>query len=233
MHKENEGVYHQEYTKVHTISDQFIVYETGVSDENYGYTTYIVIESADNAYFFTVLPAMTPRMEEITPVVLGSMPMIIAVVFLLVLLSSRYFSGKIVHPIIRLANFAKSVRLGSAGFEANFTLKSKDEIGDLAKNILNLTDALCTIVLNIRAKSEALNVETNQIEHISDTVYQVMREVNNAVQEMGVSCTAQTEDANQANNNVISMGEMIIDNTTQMKELHKLSGTMKTDGEMR
>ncbi len=108
-------------------------------------------------------------------------------------------------------------------------LKRKDEIGDLAKNILNLTDALCTIVLNIRAKSEALNVETNQIEHISDTVYQVMREVNNAVQEMGVSCTAQTEDANQANNNVISMGEMIIDNTTQMKELHKLSGTMKTD----
>ncbi len=71
-------------------------------------------------------------------------------------------------------------------------LKRKDEIGDLAKNILNLTDALCTIVLNIRAKSEALNVETNQIEHISDTVYQVMREVNNAVQEMGVSCTAQT-----------------------------------------
>ncbi len=53
--------------------------------------------------------------------------------------------------------------------------------------------------------------------------------MNNAVQEMGVSCTAQTEDANQANNNVISMGEMIIDNTTQMKELHKLSGTMKTD----
>ncbi len=164
MHKENEGVYHQEYTKVHTISDQFIVYETGVSDENYGYTTYIVIESADNAYFFTVLPAMTPRMEEITPVVLGSMPMIIAVVFLLVLLSSRYFSGKIVHPIIRLANFAKSVRLGSAGFEANFTLKSKDEIGDLANALQLLYQKLEQNYQELAQKNQHLEEENTRQE---------------------------------------------------------------------
>jgi len=164
MHKENEGVYHQEYTKVHTISDQFIVYETGVSDENYGYTTYIVIESADNAYFFTVLPAMTPRMEEITPVVLGSMPMIIAVVFLLVLLSSRYFSGKIVHPIIRLANFAKSVRLGSAGFEANFTLKSKDEIGDLANALQELYQKLEQNYQELAQKNQHLEEENTRQE---------------------------------------------------------------------
>lgn len=163
-HKENEGIYHQEYSKIHTISDQFIVYETGVSDENYGYTTYIVIESADNAYFFTVLPAMTPRMEEITPVVLGSMPMIIAVVFLLVLLSSRYFSGKIVHPIIRLANFAKSVRLGGAGFEANFTLKSKDEIGDLANALQELYQKLEQNYQELAQKNQHLEEENTRQE---------------------------------------------------------------------
>lgn len=164
IQKKDDSIYRQEYAKIHTISDQFIVYETGVSDENYGYTTYIVIESTDNAYFFTVLPAMTPRMEEITPVVLGSMPMIIAVVFLLVLLSSRYFSGKIVHPIIRLANFAKSVRLGGAGFETNFTLKSKDEIGDLANALQELYQKLEQNYQELAQKNQHLEEENTRQE---------------------------------------------------------------------
>ncbi len=106
-------------------------------------------------------------------------------------------------------------------------VKRKDEIGDLAKNIMNLTDALSTIVLNIRSKSNALNTETNHIECISNDVYQVMREVNNAVQEMGASCTAQSEDVNQANTNVAYMGDMIKDNTAQITQLHDISGAMK------
>ena len=55
-----------------------------------------------------------------------------------------------------------------------------------------------------------------------------MKEVNNATQEMGTSCTTQAEDANQANSNVACMGDMIIENTTQITELHEISGTMKT-----
>ncbi|MDE7183626.1 MAG: methyl-accepting chemotaxis protein, partial [Lachnospiraceae bacterium] len=98
-------------------------------------------------------------------------------------------------------------------------LKRKDEIGDLAKNILNLTGALRTIVLNIRAKSESLSEDTNEIERISDNVYQVMKEVNNATQEMGTSCTTQAEDANQASTNVNSMGGMIEENTSQITHL--------------
>lgn len=163
-HKENEGVYRQEYSKIRAVSNQFIVFETGVSDENYGYTTYIVIESADNAYFFTVLPAMTPRMEEITPVVLGSMPMIIAVVFLLVLLSSRYFSGKIVHPIIRLANFTKNIRLGCTEFKADFVLKSNDEIGDLANALQELYQKLEQNYQELEQKNQCLKEENTRQE---------------------------------------------------------------------
>lgn len=107
-------------------------------------------------------------------------------------------------------------------------MNRKDEIGDLAKNILRLTDALRTIVLNIRAKSEALGEDTSHIEQISDNVYQVMREVNSATQEMGTSCTKQVEDANQANTNVTNMGGMIEENTSQITHLHGISGIMKS-----
>ena len=37
---------------------------------------------------------MTPQMNEITPVVLSSLPMLMAVVFLIVLIASRMFSRR-------------------------------------------------------------------------------------------------------------------------------------------
>lgn len=159
----------------------------------------------------------------------GQFLLIILCMLLFVTVIAYFLVNRIVSALKRNMELLDSISHGILQVEVHPNLlKRKDEIGDLAKNIVNLTDALRTIVLNIRAKSEALGVETSQIEHISDNVYQVMREVNNAAQEMGVSCTTQTEDANQANSNVTSMGEMIVDNTTQITELHKLSGTMKT-----
>lgn len=159
----------------------------------------------------------------------GQFLLIILCMLLFVTVIAYFLVNRIVSALKRNMELLDCISHGILQVEVHPNLlKRKDEIGDLAKNIVNLTDALRTIVLNIRAKSEALGVETNQIEHISDNVYQVMREVNNAAQEMGVSCTTQTEDANQANSNVTSMGEMIVDNTTQITELHKLSGTMKT-----
>lgn len=159
----------------------------------------------------------------------GQFLLIILCMLLFVTVIAYFLVNRIVSALKRNMELLDSISHGILQVEVHPNLlKRKDEIGDLAKNIVNLTDALRTIVLNIRAKSEALGAETNQIEHISDNVYQVMREVNNAAQEMGVSCTTQTEDANQANSNVTSMGEMIVDNTTQITELHKLSGTMKT-----
>ena len=157
--------------------------------------------------------------------------------FLLIILCMLLFVTVIAYTLVSriVAALKKNMELldcissGNLQIEVQPALvRRKDEIGDLAKNILNLTDALRTIVLNIRTKSEALNEDTNEIERISDNVYQVMKEVNNATQEMGTSCTTQAEDANQANSNVACMGDMIIENTTQITELHEISGTMKT-----
>mgnify|MGYP001025104367 CR=1 FL=1 len=106
-------------------------------------------------------------------------------------------------------------------------LDRRDEIGDLAKNVLHLKDALRGIVINIHTRSEALNNEAARIESISENVYQVMKEVNNAAQDMAASCTTQSEDANHASENVTSMGDLIETNARQTTELHSISGTMK------
>ena len=159
----------------------------------------------------------------------GQVLLIILCMLLFVTVIAYTLVSRIVAALKKNMELLDCISSGNLQIEVQPALvRRKDEIGDLAKNILNLTDALRTIVLNIRTKSEALNEDTNEIERISDNVYQVMKEVNNATQEMGTSCTTQAEDANQANSNVACMGDMIIENTTQITELHEISGTMKT-----
>lgn len=112
--RENQGVYKEEYSKIHMISEECFVYEGGVSDGNYSYTTYVAMSHDKDGILMTVLPTMTPQMGEIRPVVMESLPMIAAVMFLLVLLSSRFFSKRIVNPIIRLADYAENVRISNS-----------------------------------------------------------------------------------------------------------------------
>lgn len=164
-----EGAFREEYTRTHVDSDGFTVFEAGVADNDYSYTTYVAFGSTEDAFLFTVLPTMTPQMEEIRPIVAESMPMIIAVVFLLVLLSSRFFSGRIVNPIIRLAGQAEaaawettdpSSRLtGSFPAASVFGLNRKDEVGALGHALSELYERLRTSYLALAEKNKVLEEE--------------------------------------------------------------------------
>lgn len=162
----SEQTYRDEYYKVHTGTDDTVVYEGGVSDGNYSYTTYVAIGRTPDAVIITVLPTMTPQMEEITPVVMGSLPMIIAVIFLAVLIASGYFSGKIVTPIIRLAGHAESMGMAER-FEADeFALlsDSKDEIGALGRNLHELYGKLRKNYEELERKNGILEEENERQE---------------------------------------------------------------------
>ena len=162
----NGQVYYGEYSKMHKVSGGTVVYEAGVSDGNYSYTTYIAMGRTQDAFIITVLPTMTPQMEEITPIVMGSLPMIIAVIFLLVLISSGFFSGKIVNPIIRLANHAESAGMAEH-FEADefvFASDSKDEIGILGRNLQELYAKLRDNYEELERKNSLLEEENKRQE---------------------------------------------------------------------
>lgn len=159
-------VYYGEYSKLHTVFGDTIVYETGISDGNYSYTTYIAMGRTQDAYIITVMPTMTPQMEEITPIVMESLPMIIAVIFLLVLISSGFFSGKIVNPIIRLANHAESVGMAEH-FEPDefaFLSDSKDEIGILGRSLHELYGKLRDNYEELERKNRLLEEENERQE---------------------------------------------------------------------
>ena len=164
--KDNGQVYSGEYSKVHMMSGDIIVYEAGVSGGNYSYTTYVAMGRTQDAFIITVLPTMTPRMEEITPIVMGSLPMIVSVIFLVVLVSSGFFAGRIVNPIIRLANHAESA--GIAGhFETDefaFVSDRKDEIGTLERNLQELYTRLHDSYEELACKNHMLEEENERRE---------------------------------------------------------------------
>ena len=119
-----------------------------------------------DALIITVMPTMTPQMEEITPIVMGSLPMIIAVIFLLVLVSSGFFSGKIVNPIIRLASRAESAGMAEHfdPDEDAFLTDSKDEIGILGRNLHELYGKLRENYEELEHKNRLLEEENERQE---------------------------------------------------------------------
>lgn len=162
--KDGGQVYHGEYFKFHNVSGDVIVYEVGVSDGSYSYTTYVAMGQTQDAFIITVLPTMTPQMEEITPIVMGSLPMIVAVIFLVVLVSSGFFSGRIVNPIIRLAGYAESAGM-TEHFEIDeFDSDSKDEIGTLGRNLHELYGRLRDNYEELEHKNYMLEEENKRQE---------------------------------------------------------------------
>ncbi|MGB4660337.1 MAG: sensor histidine kinase, partial [Mobilitalea sp.] len=106
----NENVFREESSKIHIESEDLVIYESNVTDGHNYYTSYLAMGLTDSAIDITFLPIMTPRMEEIRPVILQSLPMIVAIALLLVLVSSQVFSKLIINPVIRLANHAEYMK---------------------------------------------------------------------------------------------------------------------------
>lgn len=94
-----DDLYDKETVRVHTLDKHGMILETTVSDQHHQYTNYLAMQQGPDALVFSVLPVVTPQMEEIRPVVMQSVPMLAAVLLLLVLIFSQLYSAGIVHPM--------------------------------------------------------------------------------------------------------------------------------------
>ena len=150
--------------KVHVMKDDIYVFEGGVADEANQYTTYIAIGKSEGSLVLSFLPVMTPQMKEIKPIVLGSVPMIAAVLFLIVMICSQYFSRKIVNPVIRLSRYAQEIRSAGNLEVAPFEIREKDEIGELGRSLNELYARLKENYEKLEEKNDRLKQENKRQE---------------------------------------------------------------------
>lgn len=96
--QESDSFYFNEYVRYHSISDHMFILETGVEDGSNSYINYIAIEKLEDSLVISFLPVMTPDINEIRPVILQSLPFLIAAVLFLVLIFSRIYAKGIIAP---------------------------------------------------------------------------------------------------------------------------------------
>ena len=154
----------EEYTRIHASSEGTVVYEAGVSDGSNNYTNYVAFDVEDEGIVVTLMSTVTPQMEEIKPVIFGSLPMICVVVFLLVLIASHFFSGKIVTPIIRLANHAQTAQYDEDMEPEPFPDSGKDEVAALGNALNQLYEKLRESNRELSHKNALLEEENERQE---------------------------------------------------------------------
>lgn len=162
-----QNEYRGEYEKMHMVSDHFVVLEMGVEDSQNKYVNYIAVERKEDSLLLTFLPVMTPDMNEIRPIVMQSLPMLGAVIFLLVLLFSQAYSRGIVTPIVQLVHHTELMK---GGYDAGPCPEEKggktrgDEIGMLAVTIGELYQKIRASYEELEEKNQTLEEENKRQE---------------------------------------------------------------------
>jgi signal transduction histidine kinase len=134
--------YWDESTKIHYIADDTIIIDAGVSDGENHYTNFIGITFNNDRIVMSYYPTMTPQMNEITPIVIRSLPMLMAVIILFALVVSFLYSKGIVDPIIRLVKHTEAVKRSGMLSNASLPSKGKDEIAVLIQTLNGLYQEL-------------------------------------------------------------------------------------------
>lgn len=164
-----EKEYKNEKVRVHAVSDTMMVFETSIEDSANQYTNYIAIERTQHSLVVTLLPVMTPDMNEIRPVVLSSLPMFIAVILLVVLLFSQIYSKGIVSPIVQLVHHTEQMKY-MEGFAieplsaSNEWKNREDEVGELATTMDELYEQIRTSYQKLEEKNAELAEENRRQE---------------------------------------------------------------------
>lgn len=153
---------------------------------------------------------------------------IITAVVILVAIITYLIVGNIVRALKRNMGLLAELTEGSLNVEVDkATLERKDEIGDVGRSIVKLSEYLRTTVVTIMERSDKLSEDSLRMEKLADSVECAMKEVQESARQMATSTTGQAEDATAASQNVTDMGEMIGDNGTEVVRINGISMNVK------
>jgi signal transduction histidine kinase len=161
---QNNNMFRELSSKIHVESEDLMIYESNITDGHNYYTSYIALGITENAIAITFMPMMTPQIEEISPVIFQSLPMIVAVTLLLVLVSSQLFSRHIIQPIIRLARHAE-YRMAEKDLKLDPTpITGNDEISSLGRSLNSLYQKIQESYRELEIKNQHLAEENKRQE---------------------------------------------------------------------
>ncbi len=120
------------------------------------YLVYVAVSRIGERFYITVVSAITPRVNDIQPVITGSLPMILLSVLALVLISSFIYSGLLIRPIERIHRFTSDARMHGAPVPMN--MRGGDELSQLARDVESMHKNLVKQYERLEAESRGREV---------------------------------------------------------------------------
>lgn len=194
------------------------------------YAAYYVNQDAD----FILVISMDEKdvMQPITKIMQIS---IIAAILIIIICSiiGYILTGAMINPVVKITNVIN--KLANMDFTENAIQaklnKRKDETGEMSRAINTLHTQLISIVKNLKDQSETLFSATDSLnDNVSETA-NTIEQVERAVTEIADSATAQANETQRANENVILIGNMIADTTGEVENLLVNATEMKSSGD--
>lgn len=158
----NIDVFTEGSNKMSIVSDNTIIYEFNSFDGINYYTVYSAISIKDGDIIISLLSVMTPKIGEIRSIVFQSLPMIIAVIVLIILIATYYFSRKIIIPIKKLANNAEFIKENNITDVYPMEIMGEDEISFLGNTLNELYSKLNESFKYLEEKNKLLIVENKR-----------------------------------------------------------------------
>jgi len=157
--------YENETMDFRYVSDNTIIFVAGVDDGETKYSNFVAVTYNKDRLVVSYLPAMTPQMNEITPIVVRSLPMLLAVIVLFALIVSSLYTKGIVDPILRLVKHTEVVKQCGDIKNAQLLVKGNDEIAMLVQTLNDLYSELTKNYTEMEDKNEELE-EKNQSKEV-------------------------------------------------------------------
>ena len=110
-------------------------------------------------------------------------------------------------------------------------LGRKDELGQMSKCIENLRTSLVEIISELKSHSTNLYSSSDKLDNASREATDSIGQVNQAIAEISDGATSQADETQSATENVILMGNMVEDTSSQLKDLISISESMRNAGD--
>ncbi len=109
-------------------------------------------------------------------------------------------------------------------------LTRKDELGHMSKCIEELRTSLIEIISELKDQSSNLYSSSDKLDIASREATDSIGQVNQAINEISDGASSQANETQSATENVILMGNMVEDTSSQLKDLIEISESMRQAG---
>jgi len=115
--------------KMHQTPEGCVIFHTNVEAQGNRYTNYLGMGAGEDAYYFTMAANVSPRLKELTPILLQSTPMILVILAFFSLCVASFFTKVLTSPIKVLAK--EATKMKELNEVAAIHLGRNDEFHDL------------------------------------------------------------------------------------------------------